>query len=237
MKQVHYSTFLIIGVVIIIIAGCREGIINNLPGENNQNNPPQILLINDEYETADTIEGPLPYLWVVATDKDGSDDIAAVVLEISSVKLIDIIVRPTDPSEECMRPYYADMDTINIIPYMEKSKFRITKQLLQPYSDGVYSTSISYLLLTEGGVEKHSSFFGEHIKSCRWGQDYLYMFESFGFYPPAPAPAQDVYVTYIKLLISGMKITVYDQSGETATKTIADFICYFTNSLEEQTLP
>jgi len=237
MKQVHYFTFLIIGVIIFIAAGCREETINNLTGENNQNNPPQILLINDEYETADTLEGPLPSLWVVAADKDGSDDIAAVVLEISSVKLMDIIVRPTDPSEECLRPYYADIDTINIIPFMEKTKFTITKQLLQLNSEGVYSTSISYLLLTGGGVGKHSSFFGEHIKSCRWGQDYLYMLESFGFYPPEPAQPKDVYVTYIKLLISGIKITVYDQSGETATKTIPDFICYFTNSLEEQTLP
>jgi hypothetical protein len=205
--------------------------------QTHENRPPQILLSGPEYDVTAPIEAPFPTLWVLATDADGAGDIAAVILSVSSISLLSTIVRPDDAEEDCRRPFYADMDTIDIGPHFEKRTFRIEDMPLGRGTDGMYRTSLSYYLLTEGGLGRHGTVFGESIKQCRWGYDYLYMIEEFGLYPPAlPAP-RDVYVTYAEFSISGITMTVYDQSGAEASVEFPDARVFFTNSLESRVLP
>lgn len=235
MKHINYHSYSIMVLVMMIsLNGCSDEVTINQISENR---PPQILLSGPEYDVTEPIEGPLPGLWVIAGDEDGAEDIAAVVLRISSIKLTNLIVRPDDASEECRRPFYADMDTINIMPFLIKNTFTVSALPLSRGTAGTYSAYLTYYLLTEGGIEQYSNYFGENVKSCRWARDYLYMIENFGLYPPALSQPRDVYVTYAEFLIGGISITVYDQAGETATETFPDFRGYFTNFLEEETLP
>jgi hypothetical protein len=220
--------------VAVLLASCNDDVtVVQVP----KNRPPQILLTGPEYETANPIKAPLPSLWVLAADPDGQADIAAVVLRISDITLNSVIVRPDDPGDECRRPFYADGDTVDITPYLRRTTFRVDDRVLWRGSEGTYGISLTYPLLTEGGLAKQGSVFGDHLKSCRWGYDYLYMVEEFGLYPPAISPPRDVYVTYADFSISGISVTVYDQSGATATKDFPDFRGFFTNSLEDYTLP
>lgn len=202
-----------------------------------ENRPPQILLSGPEYETTDPIKAPLPAPWVLATDPDGADDIAAVVLNIESITLNSVIVRPDDAREECRRPYYADNFTIDIMPYLDKQTFRVDNLPLGSGNGGFYGASLTYNLLTEGGLGNHGDVFGPAVKSCRWGSDYLYMLEHFGLYPPALVIPRDAYVTYADLSVSGITMTVYDWSGETVTAAFPDLRGFFTNSTEERTPP
>jgi hypothetical protein len=173
---------------------------------------------------------------VLATDPDGADDIAAVVLKISSIRLVSLIVRPDDATLECARPFYVPMDTINVLPYLKKQLFS-ANQPLRRGDQGTYAAYLSYSLLTEGGISNHGDEFGQYVKPCRYGDDYLYLVERFGLYPPALPLPRDVYVTYAEFFISGISITAYDQSGTTATVTFPDFYAVYTNSVEDQTLP
>jgi hypothetical protein len=201
-----------------------------------ENRPPSIILAGPDYDTANPVRAPLPSLWVVATDQDGAEDIAAVMLRVSHVTLNSVIVRPDDSAQECRQPYYADGDTINILPYLEKTTFHVEHPIARS-DGGTYTISPSYRLLTEGGLVSHSSVLGQWVKACRWGRDYLYMLEDFGIHPPALSRPRDAYVTYADVSLRGITVTVYDQSGASATQTFPDFRGIFTNSLEEATLP
>jgi hypothetical protein len=217
------------------ISACSD---NNIAfNQTPENRPPKILISGDDYNAGSHIKAPLPQLWVVASDPDGADDIAAVVLKISNISLVSLIVRPDDSTQECSRPFYAPMDTINVLPFLKKQRFSVPKQPLRRGDQGAYSAFLSYDLLTEGGISQHADEFGQGVKFCRWGYDYLYMIEQFGLYPPALPSPRDVYVTYTELFLSGISITAYDQSGASVAVTFPDFYAVFTNTTEDQTPP
>ena len=221
--------------ILLSISACRDNItITQVPEENR---PPTIPVWGDDYEAGSRIKYPLPQLWVVVADPDGADDVAAVILKIDSIRIVSLIVRPDDSSETCRRVFYAPLDTINVLPYLTKQTFSVPNKPLQRGTQGAYGTYLSYSLLTEGGISKHADEFGEHVKSCSWGYDYLYSVESFGLYPPALPSPRDVYVTYAEFFISGISFTAYDQSGATVTVTFPDFYAVFTNTTEDQTPP
>jgi hypothetical protein len=221
-------------VVLISATGCDD---DNITITKPGNRPPQILLSGPEYDDSEPLEAPLPMPWVVVADADGEADIAAVVLRISNARLVSVIVRPDDFQEECRKPFYADMDTIDIGHFLEKTEFRVSDQLLWKGTNGAYQAYLGYNVLTENGLGAHGNVFGPSVKDCRWGLDYLYMIEEFGLYPPALSAPRDVYVTYAEFVVSGISITAYDQSGASVTESFPDFRGYFTNDLEERTLP
>ena len=221
-------------IVLISVSACTDNVTN--VQTRGGNTPPQILLSGPEYDAGAHIESPLPQPWVIAADPDSADDIVAVVLRISSISLVSLIVRPDDSTQECSRPFYAPMDTIDVLPYLKKQTFSVLQPLPQS-NDGAYHAYLSYSLLTDGGIANYGDAFGQFVKSCRWGNDYSYMIEHFGLYPPALPIPRDVYVTYAEFLISGITFTAYDRSGATATVTFPDFYGIFTNSTEDQTEP
>ena len=218
--------------ILLSISGCgdKETII-----QPNENRPPKIILWGANYDSA-AHSRAVAQLWALPTDPDGKDDIAAVVLKISNIRIISLIVRPDDSTEQCSRPFYAPMDTINIISYLKKQIFSVNQPLIRG-NDGTYTAYLSYWLLSEGGISAHGDEFGQFVKFCRWGYDYLYMIEQFGLYPPAISAPRDVYVTYAEFFISGISISAYDQSGATVTQTFPDFYAVFTNTTEDQTPP
>ena len=232
----HRSAIMFAGFGFLLsISACGDNI--TITQARQDNRPPTILVQGADYEPGAHIRAPLPQLWVIATDPDGADDIAAVVLSISSISIVSLIVRPDDSSEVCRRPFYAPMDTINILPYLTKQVFSIPNLPLNRSGQSVYSSYLSYTLLTEGGISSHGVTFGQDVKTCRWGFDYLYMIEDFGLYPPALPTPRDVYLTYAEFSISGIRFTIYDQSGATASVTFPDFYAVFSNSMEDQTPP
>lgn len=223
--------------IIVIMSGCMETTTNIFDDENRNNRPPEILLSGPAYDSLSHFKMAAPQLWVVAGDIDGSDDIAAVVLNISKVKIISLIVRPDDSTKECSIPFYADLDTIDITPFLKKSTFNITNRGIGRSENGVYTAYLYYNILTEGGIAKHGDVFGEYVKGCSSGYSYLDRIEHLGLYPPALPWARDVYVTYAQFLVSGISISVYDQSGASASVDFPDFYITFSNTKEDQTLP
>lgn len=220
--------------ILFSVSACTEN--NTIVNQASVNRPPRILLSGADYIAGSHIRAPLPQLWVIPSDPDGADDIAAVVLKISRISLVSLIVRPDDSTQECSRPYYAPMDTINILPFLKKQTFSINLPLIRG-TQGTYGAYLGYWSLSEGGISSHGDQFGTYVKLCRWGYDYLYMIEQFGLYPPAlPAP-RDVYVTYAEFFVSEISFAVYDQSGDSVSVAFPDFYAIFTNSTEEQTLP
>jgi len=222
-------------IVLLCVSACTDNITNVQAG-GGANSPPQILLSGPDYVAGARIKSPLPQPWVIAADPDSADGIVAVVLKISSISLVSLIVRPDDSTLECSRPFYASMDTIDVLPYLKKQTFSVLQPLVQS-NDGAYHAYLSYNLLSEGGIVNHGDVFGQVVKPCRYGDDYLSMVEHFGLFPPALPVPRDVYVTYAEFSISGITFTAYDRSGATATVTFPDFIGIFTNSTEDQTPP
>ena len=225
-------TLIVFG-ILVSLSGCDDNITIT---QTQENRPPKILLWGYDYETTEPISGPLNGPWVLPADPDGIDDIAAVILRFSSVTITSLIVRPDDASQVCRRPFYADMDTIDILPYLNKSIFSVTDPLYRR-EDGVYKSYLIYSLLTEGGLGNHGNVFGKSVKSCYFGQNYQYMNEDFGLYPPALPSPRDVFVTYTEFIISGVSIIVYDQSGDTASVSFPDIRVIFSNATEDQTSP
>jgi hypothetical protein len=121
--------------------------------------------------------------------------------------------------------------------YLDKQTFTVPTLPLRRGDQGAYTAYLSYNLLTEGGISAHANKFGQYVKMCRWGYDYLYMIEQFGLYPPALPSPRDVYVAYTELFLSGISIIAYDQSGASATAKFPDFYAVFSNSTEDQTSP
>lgn len=220
--------------ILILNSGCKDETIIN---QYHENRPPKILLSGANYDSGAYVKSDEAQLWVLPTDPDGADDIAAVVLKISSISIVSLIVRPDDPTQECSRPYYVPMDTINVMPYLKKQTFGIDNLALGRANQGTYTSYLTYWILTEGGIGKHGDVFGQFVKPCRFGTDYLYMIEQFGLYPPALPSPRDVYVTHVELFVSGISITAYDQSGATAEVSFPNFYAVFSNSTEDQTAP
>jgi hypothetical protein len=241
-NKMKNTKLLIFGIGIIIflqVSGCSDEITNNSYNDikYQDNQPPSIILWGPEIDSLSHFNYPLPQPWVVVGDPNGSDDIAAVVLRISKISIVSLIVRPDDSTEECSIPFYAPMDTINVLPYFRKQSFSVPNQVMRKGIDGNYYDYLDYYLFTEGGIVKNGDVFGPAVKQCRSSTDYLYMVEQFGLYPPALPLPRDVYVTYAEFLISGLSITVYDQSGESASVSYPDFYGRFSNWTEDQISP
>lgn len=239
-KMKFYKTISlwILVTIFTLISGCVETTTNifedNAKGENH---PPQILLSSHEYDSLSQFKNEMPIPWVIVGDEDGQDDIAAVVLNIEKINIVSLIVRPDDSTNECSTPFYADMDTIDVTPFLKKMTFNISNKGIHRGNNGVYSAYLYYFVLTDNGIESHGDVFGASVKPCYSGYTYLTMFEHFGLYPPAlPAP-RDVYVTYVKLFISDISITVYDHSGASASVKFPDFYGIFSNPSEDKFLP
>jgi len=221
-------------VVVFSVGGCDNS--NTVTGpEEEANSPPTIILSGPEYDPGQRIPGPSPMLWVVAGDPDGAVDIATVFLHVDTVTLNESIVRPDSIPEPCRWVNFSDNDTINVMPLLTTTTFKVERPL--SVSLGVYGRTLSYADLIPGGLRSYAPEFGGWVKDCWSGSDYRLFFETFGLYPPALPAARDVHVTYVDLSLKGIRITVYDQSGASATQTFPDFDVFFTTGLEEATLP
>ncbi|MEQ8359620.1 MAG: hypothetical protein RH860_09050 [Cytophagales bacterium] len=232
-KNRHYL-LLFLSFLIPFLYSCKDDD-DTAPLE--ENAVPQILISGPEYDTINPIEAPIEELWVIATDADGAEDIAAVILNISEINLEELIVRPDDSTEICRLPYYSDNDTINIFPYLNKTSFSIVNQPLIRTISNRYYFQLYYQVLCDGGFLKQHNSFGDWVKSCTNSDTYKYSIEQFGLYPPLIDDARDVFVTYAKFSVKGIRIDVFDHSGSSSSKNFPDLSCYFSNSMEDQTLP
>jgi len=236
----HITLISRIGIAILLsLSGCSDKITNviSTEGTHQTNRPPKILLWGPVYDSLAHFKDPLPQPWVIVGDSDGAADIAAVVLNISSIKIVSLIVRPDDSTLAYSFPYYAPYDTINVFPFLRTRTFSVPNLILGQISSDYYAAYLSYSILSGGGIVNDGAVFGPVVKSTRSGYDYLYMVEHFGLYPPALSSPRDVYVTYAEFLVSGISITVYDESGATATVKFPDFYGTFSNFTEDQTPP
>ncbi len=230
-----YYLFIFLFLLIPFFYACNDDDEGTAPVE--ENAVPQILISGPEYDTINPIEAPFQNLWVIATDADGPEDIAAVTLNISEIVLEELIVRPDDSTANCRLPYYSDNDTINILPYLNKTSFSIVNEPLSKSFDNSHFAYLNYHVLCDGGLFKQHNSFGDWVKDCISSDIYKYSIEQFGLYPPLIDNAQDIYVSYAKFSLKGIRIDVYDHSGASSGKTFPNFSCYFSNMMEDQTLP
>ena len=224
------------GLAAAIVMGCEGDTTVRVVPVTVENSPPVILSSTPDFDDGERFEGGAPDLWIVPSDPDGADDIAAVFFHIDTVTLNSLIVRPDSAPEPCRRVNYSDMDTINVWPLLNSTAFEMNTPLSR-LGSGAYAVYLDYFDLTDGGLVGWADEFGPQVKGCGSGLDYNLFFEAFGLYPPAlPAP-RDVHVTYADFTLRGVTFTVYDHAGATATRTYPDLSVYFTNPTEEATLP
>lgn len=219
---------------LVPLSGCDDETINLV--QRPENSPPRILLSGFDYDSIGVTRGPVTGPWVLPTDPDGAEDIAAVILNVGSMTLNSLIVRPDSAEAECVWAHYADMDTFNLMPHLPTTTFSIENLVLYGYR-GIYAEGFDYHLLTAGGMSSHLDSTGPLVKGCYSGVDWQYYLERFGLYPPVMVPARDVHVTYADISVNDISITVYDQSGASDSATFPDARIVFTNPREDATLP
>ena len=180
---------------------------------------------------------PEPY--VIVGDANGLDDLALAVFSIDSAILRRIIVRPDSvlPGSFCNDITWTDsLDITSLLPatfspilencvmYQNGSSFR--------YS-GFYSTPYAEPCIAFPAIATASPSFGVPTKQCG---SYTAL-SRFGIYPPALSPARNVNVTFLDVEYRGIRVTVYDATGLTATTTFPPLRLVYRSYGEKQSPP
>jgi hypothetical protein len=162
---------------------------------------------------------PRPY--VIVGDPNGLDDIALAVFSIDGAVIRRIVVRPDSvlPDPYCSLITWSDSINIsNLLP----STLRPSVENCSMFRNG---SSFTYTGFPYGfyyetcgafpAFATASPYFGQPTRPCNGGNPLT----RFGVYPPAiPAPV-DVNVTFVDVEYQGLRVTVYDGAGQTATTT------------------
>ena len=160
---------------------------------------------------------PMPY--VIVGDPNGLGDIALAVFTVDAAILRRIVVRPDSVLPE---PYCTGMtwsDSINITSLLPATLNTGVDNCLMSrngssftftgFAGYYYDACRAFPLIATA-----SPYFGVPTRPC--GPPSL---SRFGVYPPAiPAPV-DVNVTFVDVEFQGLRVTVYDGAGHTATAT------------------
>lgn len=157
-------------------------------------------------------------LWVLAGDPNGLDDISLVAMDMDSVRIVRYIVRPDTSSSSCIQYGYAPGDTVAMAAILS----------VPATFPGV---KFRPLTRVQGGLFEASGLGGEFglpnlIDASpvleRWnggcGGDYA-VIGPFYVNPPAVPVRREASVSYLVLEYYGVKVTVYDVVGASASAT------------------
>ena len=232
-KRLTWVLFAAVGLV--LLSGC---------GDTNfylveHNSPPLILVQGPDFPADGRLEflhpdgsDYHPELWVAVGDPDGLDDISAVCLDIGSIRIIDMIIRPSDGSASCLRVDFSHgvipTDSILPLPYRLPS---LHNERMYIVRDGVYGYSpfsipdprtLSPVVL------------GPPIRGCAYGGA---SWTWFSLNPPAVETATDVFLTRLVIQFTGISVTVYDAAGNTESTSYPDLQITYSSDAEEAVAP
>jgi hypothetical protein len=162
---------------------------------------------------------PRPY--VIVGDPNGLGDIALAVFTVDAAVLRRIVVRPDSvlPDPYCNLVTWSD--SINITSLLPATLSTGVENCLMFRNGSSFTYTgfpYGYYFETCGAFPVFataSPYFGLPTKQCNGA----FALSRFGVYPPAiPAPV-DVNVTFVDIEYQGLRATVYDGAGQTATAT------------------
>jgi hypothetical protein len=208
---------------------CENTTVVNQPAPNQ---PPLILSVS---APARDIFVP-PLFEVVVGDPNGLDDIAAVFLDIDSIRVSGVIARPSHVLGNCLAATYAPNDTVAItawVPRMLPGLGRVTMTrddgglfVAAPICSSSVQCSCGPCLRTPplGPLMWPGCIFSSWV-------DFL------SLSPPAVPSPVDVFVTYFDTEYRGIRATVYDASGASATRTLPNVRVVYITPEERSVAP
>jgi hypothetical protein len=219
--------------VAAVLAGCEDKVVVETGPEALGNRPPAILLQDPEFssETIWTTSRCGVSVRVLPVDPDGADDILAVLLNIDSIAVHQIIVRPAvDPDAPCVSVSYADNDTVDIVPWIPPALPGARNVSLRISESGYYGVCMPF-----PDFEAIGEVFGPPEHHC-WAGDGGFL-DSFAMFPPAlPSPA-DVFLTLLEIEFVGTTVTVYDEAGANAVAVYPNIRVRYETPEERTALP
>ncbi len=227
-----------------LAVGCSDRVNVTSVAKPTENRPPLIIKKGPAYPSGPIDAGTSGQkLYVLAGDPDGLDDIAAVLLDVGSVVLHRAIARPGASLGFCEGPSYAPLDTFDVMPIIATTYPGISDCPLEPSGGGYYSIESFGFAPALGGsspacpvlphLENGSEFFGATLG----GLCYPLPFFAVGVYPPAVATPRNIFITYADIEYKGIRVTVYDAAGSTATATFPDLRLVYQTLEERQATP
>jgi hypothetical protein len=199
------------------------------------NKPPTFVAQGPELPTGpmEVIGTSAPGLWVLVGDPNGLDDISAVLLDVQTIRLHSIIIRPASTTG-------GGCDTLDYTP---NGNIDVSASVPVPIDIGqLKSVAFSH---DQGGIYRANPFvipqlykalpvFGR-VSGCATGSaswlDWLVLL------PPAAASPTDVFLTYVDVEFIGISVTVYDSAGTSAKTTFPNLRVVFTTTEEKTVAP
>lgn len=198
------------------------------------NEPPTIVLQGPEFSSApiEVVGASAPTPWVLVGDTNGLDDISAVLLDVQTIRIHGLILRPVDLSSGCARLEYVpngNIETSAWLPFPADAG-QVKSVSLRHDQGGIYRVnSLSPLRLYEA-----LPMFGRPSGCATGPPGWL---DWFVLLPPAASEPTDVFLTYIDQEFIGVTVTVYDSSGASAKATFPNLRVVFTTSEEKSVAP
>jgi hypothetical protein len=226
------------GFAFFMTACGKDTIVNIEPDSPNQ--PPMIVthgpgLPAGVMEITSTYDAPA--LWVLVGDPDGLDDISAVFLQIDSVLVRRVLLRPDSLAgfAGCAWISYAPNDTIDVSSVVPIRYSEISSQPMARQQGGLYSTGDSpFPPITFSSIIKSIPSSGPQPKGCGFNGD---SFKWFGLYPPSVPQGIDVFLTYADVEYRDIAVTVYDKVGAKAAVTFPNLKIKYTTWEEKRVSP
>jgi hypothetical protein len=206
-----------------LCASCGDEVVNvTSVAAPPKNEPPRIIRQGPSWPSTPidvALDGaPRPY--VVVADPNGLEDISVVLFNVDAAIIRGIIVRPDSVLADYSCNGLKWTETLDISAWLPASLTKVVEDCPMTGERGYFAYGFfswnPYYPECSGfpRIDKSSPYFGVPTK-CGSGEQLL----RFGIYPPAVPTVIDVNVTYLDVEYRGLRATVYDAAGESATAT------------------
>jgi hypothetical protein len=191
---------------------------NVIPAETNQ--PPVIVAMGPEMPPGGFVETDYFLsgidLWALVGDPNGLDDISLVAMDMDSVRLVRYIVRPDTSASSCIAYGYAPGDTVamaSILPV--PARFPGVKFLpLTQEQGGLFRSAGLGVQIGAPDIIDTSPVLERWNGGCGGGYE---VYGPFYVLPPAVPDRREASVSYAQMEYYGVKVTVYDTAGASAS--------------------
>lgn len=188
------------------------------------NQPPKIVAYGPEMPAGGFQQisyGPLGVdLWVLVADPNGLDDISLVTMDMDSIRLVRFIVHPDTSAGSCLTYGYQPGDTLAsdaILP-VPATFPGVEFRPLQRVQGGLYQAARLGQDFGFPDIIGASPVLEDWMGGCYSPGTYQ-IYGPFRVLPPAVPSPRDAGIHYATLDYYGIKMTVYDKVGASASVT------------------